>query len=189
MSLRIITQPTAEPVTLAEVKSRLRLTDTADDTLITAQITIAREYVERILGRSLAVKTYAAFYEKFPCIGHPLILPVPPTTSVSAVKYLDPTTQTWLTWDNTEYLVGAMQEPAVIVEVSPNVYPPTVIVKGYSAVEVDLVSGVYTGPGASVALEAIRQITFYLYQNPDATEASYPVRAINMIRSFKLYGF
>lgn len=198
-SVKITTQATTEPVTLTEVKSRLRVTDTTDDALITQQITIARVFAEKIAGgRSLAGKAYAAYYECFPCTGYPLILPFPPVASVQAVKYLDPATQTWLTWnaiDTTvtpnlpEYLVGTMQEPCVIVESWPYVYPDTFYIQGYPGVEVDFTSGVYAGQGAELIMEGVRALAVFLYSHPEMEENSYPTNIIKMMRSAKLYGF
>ena len=48
---------TTEPVTLAEAKNYLRITvDTADDALITSQISAAREIAEQYLSRDLLSK-------------------------------------------------------------------------------------------------------------------------------------
>ncbi len=156
--------------------------------MITAQITVAREFAEKILGRSLAGKTYAAFFERLPWTGYPLTLPMPPLVSVSAVKYMD-STRTWQTWLNTEYVVGTMQEPGVIVEALNQIYPCTAIVRGFPAVEVDFVAGQYAGPGASTVLEMVRVIAQYIFANPDASEASYPERAVKTLHSYKLFGF
>lgn len=186
--LKILTQPAMEPVTLAEIKSRLRLTDTTDDALITSQIPVAREFAEKILGRSLAQKTYAAFFERFPWTRHPITLSFPPLVSVSAIRYMDPS-QNWQTWDSSEYVLGVNQEPGVIVEAANEIYPPTAIIRGFNTVEVDFVAGQYSGPGASTALEMVRILALYIYANPDASEESYPEKAVMTLRSLKLYGF
>lgn len=187
--LQITAQPGSEPVTLADVKARLRLTDTADDALITAQMTVAREFVEKILGRSVVGKSYAAFFSKFPWTGKGLLIPMPPTVEVTAVKFLDPT-RTWQTWDPSEYQVGVNQEPGVLVEALNFIYPPTAVLhNGLTTVEVDFVAGAFAGPGASTVLECIRQLALWIYANPDATEASYPERTVKILHAFKLYGF
>ena len=60
MSLQYIPgQTIAEPVTLAQLNLRLKLTSTADDTQLTGIITQAREVAERVSRRSLAYKSYA----------------------------------------------------------------------------------------------------------------------------------
>jgi hypothetical protein len=57
--LRVITPATVEPVTLAEAKAHVYVTHDADDALIQAFITAARETVERQTGYALAEASYA----------------------------------------------------------------------------------------------------------------------------------
>lgn len=56
--LRVVTQATDEPVTLAEAKLHLRADGDDSDTLIGALITAAREIVERQTGYALAAASY-----------------------------------------------------------------------------------------------------------------------------------
>jgi uncharacterized phiE125 gp8 family phage protein len=193
MSLVIITGPTAEPVTLAEVKTRLRLTDTTDDALITTQITAAREYAEKMTRRSLNYKTYAAFFDSFPDCGKPIRIPVPPLIAVTAVKYLD-STLTLQTWDPTEYYVAAQQSPALIVPTPANIYPCPASVPG--CVEVDFTAG-YGYPGQTTPTtipagpvcpenlkEGIRQLAVYIYENPSVINSEGLREAPLSFRSF-----
>ena len=57
MELKIITPPAAEPLSTAEVKLHLRVDHNTDDTLITALIATAREWVESYTGKSLVEQT------------------------------------------------------------------------------------------------------------------------------------
>lgn len=52
--LRLITAATAEPVTLDEAKTHLRIIDTSLDALIQLWITAAREEVEQVTGYALS---------------------------------------------------------------------------------------------------------------------------------------
>ena len=58
---KVTTAPTAEPITLTELKASLRITSAAEDTLLTQYITDAREMVERFTGRKLINQTLTAY--------------------------------------------------------------------------------------------------------------------------------
>lgn len=84
----ITTAPTVEPITLAEVKSQLGITDTASDTQLTRRITEARKWAEDYLRRALMPQTHELRLDAFPCDGE-IDLPFPPISSVLSVKYID----------------------------------------------------------------------------------------------------
>jgi len=58
MSLALLTAPTVEPVTLADVKTYLRVDNTSDDTDIAAMITDARSWIEERSGIRLITQTW-----------------------------------------------------------------------------------------------------------------------------------
>ena len=89
MELKIITPPAAEPLTLAETKLHLRVDHTVDDTLITALIATAREWVESYTGKSLIEQTRQITLSSWPYA--PLRLHGGPVQEISSVKYLDKT--------------------------------------------------------------------------------------------------
>lgn len=176
MSLQVVTPPTSEPVALADVKARLRLTSTADDATITSQITQAREFCERVSRRSLAYKSYALFLDRFPYPHEPIRLPAPPLVSVSNVFYYD-STLTQQTWSPSEYWWTPAQSPALIVPKPGLIYPSPAHIPG--AVEVDFTAG-WGYPGnpdadpvvpAGPALPAdwarcIQDVAMFIYENP-----------------------
>jgi uncharacterized phiE125 gp8 family phage protein len=86
MALVLKTAPTVEPVTLAEAKLHCRVDLTADDTLITALIVAARQYLEEAVGRSLVTRTYELTVD---LTADPIPLPMPPLGAVSKVESLD----------------------------------------------------------------------------------------------------
>jgi len=86
MSIKLITAPANEPLTLAEVKAHLRVDDAASDALITALIVSAREMAEHQVGRSLMQQTLELTLDQFP---DAFILQRPPVISITSVKYLD----------------------------------------------------------------------------------------------------
>ena len=86
----LITGPTAEPVTLAQVKAHLRIDPdiTADDALLTALIPAARAQAEHRTGRRFGPQTWSRVLGAFPA--GPIILPDPPVTAVVSIAYDDP---------------------------------------------------------------------------------------------------
>lgn len=75
----------SEPVTLEEMKAWMRVSSTADDTLISSLITEARELIETALNHSIVEQTIeltASGREK-------LYLPFQPVTDVTTVKDMD----------------------------------------------------------------------------------------------------
>lgn len=103
MELKIITPPAAEPLTLAETKLHLRVDHSTDDTLITALISTAREWVESYSGKSLITQTRQLTLSRWPLL--PVRLHGGPVQEIESVKYLDktgaertvPETVYWLT--------------------------------------------------------------------------------------------
>jgi hypothetical protein len=65
-AIQIEIPPVAEPVTLIQAKSHLRVTIPDDDALICAYIQAAREGVEAFLARSLVNKGYRQSLDSFP---------------------------------------------------------------------------------------------------------------------------
>lgn len=112
MTVRIITAPSVEPVTLTEAKLHLRETDTAQDDLITALIVAARQYAENYTRRAFAQRTLELTLPCFPADSI-IELPQPPLQSVTSVKYIDfaGTLQTVLA---SAYQVDSYREPGLV---------------------------------------------------------------------------
>lgn len=89
MELKVITPPAAEPLTLAETKLHLRVDHNTDDTLITALIATAREWVESYTGKSLVEQTRQITLSSWPYA--PLRLHGGPVQEIESVKYTDKT--------------------------------------------------------------------------------------------------
>ena len=89
MALKLITDATVEPVTLAQAKVQCRVDDDiiTDDTLISTLITAARQQCEQELGRALITQTWERVIDAFPSaeieLGKPTVL------SIASVIYID----------------------------------------------------------------------------------------------------
>lgn len=109
MLLTEITAPTAEPVTVADVKDHARIDGVEENTLLEVYIASARALAEAETGRQFMTATYDLLLDAFPC-GDEIILPRPPLQSVTHVKYLD-TSGTEQTWSSAQYVVRAPAGP------------------------------------------------------------------------------
>jgi len=84
----IATDLNAEPITLAEAKAQLRVDTSDEDALISSLITACREKFEDETGRSVAVRTIVAYWDKWPD-DSVFALPLYPVVGVSDVRYID----------------------------------------------------------------------------------------------------
>jgi uncharacterized phiE125 gp8 family phage protein len=96
------TEPTLEPITLAECKEHLRVDHTDDDDLITAYIQAARQKLELETGRAFYTQTRVQRLSQFPTTDRRIKLVGCPVQSITHVKYYD-NDGTQSTWSNAEY--------------------------------------------------------------------------------------
>ena len=118
----LVTGPAAEPVTMAEVKLHLRIDDNADDVLLGALITTARQHAENITRRSLVTQTWKLVLDHFPAgvitLGHA------PVNSVSSVLYLD-SDGVEQTLNAASYKLDKITEPCRLVPAYGTTWPST----------------------------------------------------------------
>ena len=84
-SLTLKTPPSVEPVNLHEAKDWANLDHDEFDFLINRRITSSRKQVESYIQRALNTQTYTYMLQSFKDI----VLPMPPTQSVTHIKYID----------------------------------------------------------------------------------------------------
>lgn len=85
-SLRLLTEPASEPVTLTEVKAHLVIEHTGDDTLLAALVTAARKHVEFRTGRAIVRQKWRLTRD---CFADAIDLHRPPVISIDSVNYTD----------------------------------------------------------------------------------------------------
>lgn len=104
MSIVIVTPPAGYPVTLAEAKSHLRVTDTSHDERITAYIAAATKQVENMAEMLLAEQTVRLEIDGFP--DGAIEIPIAPVQSITSVKYDDADNAETTLVANTDYFVA-----------------------------------------------------------------------------------
>lgn len=87
MSLKLITAPATEPVTLVEAKAQCKVEHSVDDALLALFIQGAREAAEHLTGRAFITQTWELVLDAFPTCE--IELPKPTVQSIVSLKYLD----------------------------------------------------------------------------------------------------
>ena len=112
MKTSLISAPSVEPVTLAEMKTHSRVDISDDDTYISSIISAARNHVEQVTGRRLITQTWDYYLDAWP--EKEIALPFGNVQSVTSVKYTD-TDGNQTTWATSEYDVDAISDPGRVV--------------------------------------------------------------------------
>jgi len=169
MRFQIKTQPSEEPVTIAEIKIHLHMDadQTAEDTLLTSLITAARSYVEQYTGRALVTQTWYGYLDQFP--GNDYInIPFGNLDSVTSVKTIDSAGDEITLTVTTQYLVDSDSEPGRVV-LPYSVSWPSITPYPVNPIVIEFVCGY----GLAVAVpdglkSAIKLIVGDLYEHREA---------------------
>lgn len=141
--LVLVTPPAEEPLTLGEAKDHLRVTSTDEDSLIGRLIVVARQAVERRLGRALITQTLDYTLDAFPT-GDVIELPRPPLRSVTSVKHT-PDGGVETTFASASYLVDTTGNPGRIV-LAVNQSWPSDLLQAANGVVIRFVAGYGAAP-------------------------------------------
>ena len=162
------TAPSTEPVTLAEVKANSRIDISDDDTLITALITAARQWLENYYRITLIETTYKQRMDNFPtnsCNGecdpsyknNSIELLEWPLLAITSIQYVDSDGATQ-TFNSSNYIEEAHTRPCQVVLAYDTEWPD--VRKWYNAVTVTYTAGF--GSLASDVPQAIKQACLML---------------------------
>lgn len=179
MPLTLVTAPAAEPVTLAEAKAHLRVTDANSDALIAGLVSAAVSHLDGaggILGRALVRQTWTLTLADFPGVCGRIVLPLPPLASVGSVTYVDSAGATQTLASSKYQVVVNGTQPGWIRPVHDESWPD-VQEDTDEAVTVTFVAGYAPGSGSPVdhaesvptaAKQAILLLVRHWYDNPSA---------------------
>jgi len=156
-----VTTPPTEPVTLAEARLHLRVDDTAEDTLIGALITAAREYCQHYTQRSIGSQTLELRLDEFP--DGAIELPMSPVTSITSLKYID-TNGTEQTLSGSAYTLDTFSHTAWAIRAYGTEWPETL--DAANVVRVVYVAGAATPPATVRA--AMLLMIGHLYENRES---------------------
>lgn len=145
----------------------------AEDTLLTALITTAREYCEAFQNRAYINQTWDLWLDAFPAEDY-IRIPLPPLVSVSSIKYYD-TANTVATMTATDYFVDDKSEPGRVVLAYGKTWPTTTL-RPANGVVVEFVAG-YGAAAASVPKKVIQAMLLLIghwFKQREATAENVP---------------
>lgn len=175
--------PTAEPVTLDELKTHMRVAHSIDDDDIAGYGRAAREYVELTAAQQLVTATFRVTLDEFPYgnqdkwnppqrRGGIIRLPKPPLQQVLDLYYVDTNGVTQLL-DPSQYQVSKARMPGRLAPARFLVWP-IADPQTMDAIWIDFVAG-YGDPTQvpQRAKDAIKRLATHLYDNRElATETA-----------------
>jgi phage conserved hypothetical protein, phiE125 gp8 family len=132
-SFALVTAPTVEPVTEAELRLHGYVTTNAQDENLSAFISTARDYAEKRLARQFLTATWDFRRDFFPRRSYEsrnwdyaqyasIWIPKCPVQSVTSVKYID-TAGVEQTMDPSAYIVDVHDEPARVTPAFGTFWP------------------------------------------------------------------
>ena len=186
MAWKITTPPAAEPISLTEAKSYLRLDHATEDALVTSLITAARQLVEQYTRLALVTQVVTESLDKFPIWTienlDAIYLSVNPVQTIDSLTYIDQNGESQ-TLGATDYELDSTSEPARLTSsLDAQFWPGTLLAA-------NAVTIVYTaGYGAAAAvpqgiIAGLYLTLGHLYSNRDAkgtnmAQLPYPVQAL-----------
>lgn len=192
MSLVQVTAPAVLPLSLAELKAQIRLTDTDgedDDPLIMGYLRSATSWIDGHrgwLGRALITQTYDYKLDRFqPCIR----IPLPPLQTINSITYIDDggVTQTLAT-SAYQVIAAGCEQPAEVRPAYDLTWPSTRLTP--EAVTIRFTAGY--GDSWNDVPEPIRHGLMVLvgkwYDQCEA-DAPVPMAVKALLQPYRIYGF
>ncbi|MFG1464247.1 head-tail connector protein [Xanthobacter sp. DSM 24535] len=163
--LERIDGPSAEPLTLSEAKAFLRIDGDAEDAVVAALITAARQWVESETRRILMLQTWRLTRDAWPPSG---LIPVPlaPVRAVRAAHLVAPDGSTQDVPLDLFTLGGARLPPLIAMD--PARAPAPLRRVGGILLELEMGYGASAAQVPADLLQAVRQLTAFLHENRDA---------------------
>lgn len=163
MILRVTTPPAEEPVSLAEIKSHLKVDVADEDDLISSYLTAARLQCELEARRAFVSQTLQLKLEEWPWEDR-IHLPRPPLQSVTSVVYVD-SDGVQHTLSGSDYIVDTASEPGRIILAFGVGWPGATLQPG-PAITVTYVAGFGDAEDVPATYkQAIRLATGHFYEN------------------------
>ena len=180
--LKIVTAATAEPLSLEEAKLFLRVDTDADDTLITALISAAREYAEHYTQTTLASVVYEYALDAFPADA--INLPQAASVTVESVKYTD-TGGAEQTLDPTAYVLSDYGMTPFIYPLQS--WPTTAAIRNAVRIRYTSEASGVAGTASAAARAAMLELVAHFYESREDAGAVPPcvLRLLDVVKVYK----
>jgi len=184
-SWAVTSAPAVEPVSASEVKTWLKITSSADDSLIGSLIIAARQAAESYCNIKLISQTIAEYWSAFPDNRGEIVLRFPLVSSITSVAYVDVdgANQTFSTYN------------ADLSGVPPRLWPNTTIEWPETKDQLKAVTITYMCGYANAAAvpDAIKTAIYLMlgrwYENREDTVKMMPTAAENLLNPYRVQLF
>ena len=187
--LRLITAPSTTPVSLVEACSHLRETDNDNNDEVIVKLKAAVDYCQRRIsgGRQFCSATYDYYLPEFPQLDDAIVLPMPPLSNVTWIKYYD-TNGALQTWGSTTgstgstgyyYTIKAQDTPGYVKPAYNKTWPSTR--DRPDAVTVRFVAGSTDTDDVPDVVKAAALLKLEHLYDPERVEESQQNRAIDSL--------
>ena len=177
LTIAVIVQPAAEPVSLAQAKIHCRVDHTADDALLTSLIVAARQWCEQIMRRSIMTQTRTLSLDDWP--NGMIQLPFSKVQSIVSIQYYDQNSNVQ-TLPTSSYYTDFISEPARI-SFAPATALPVAEIDRINSITVTYVAGYGDASDVPQAIsQAILLLVGHWYENREASIVAVSIADVPM---------
>ena len=177
LTIAVIVQPAAEPVSLAQAKIHCRVDHTADDDILTNLIVAARQWCEQIMRRSIMTQTRTLSLDDWP--NGMIQLPFSKAQSIVSIQYYDQNSNVQ-TLHAASYYTDFISEPARI-SFAPATALPVAEIDRINSITVTYVAGYGDASDVPQAIsQAILLLVGHWYENREASIVAVSIADVPM---------
>lgn len=179
--------PEAEPVSLAEAKTHLRLETAADDAFVSSLILTSRLHIEAALGLALTSQAWTLRLDRWPARGE-VVMPMRPVQAVTEVRVRDADGAATVLEPAAYLLDGAGPAPRLVA--AHGSWPPPG--RAVGGIEIDFTAGYGTAPASVPApiRQALLMLIAHWYEHRDpieigAAETAIPAAVSELLEPYR----
>lgn len=163
MTLILTGPPAAEPLSLDEAKSHLRVDGSDEDTLISSLVTAARVHVETATRRALLTQDWTLALDDWPASGV-VEIPLGPLQSVGGIEIYD-ADGVPETLDPVTYEIDAASIPPRILRRRGHVWPRPGLLAGGIQIDISVGFGAAATDVPEPLRQAVRQLIAHWHEH------------------------